>query len=176
MNIAVKNIPLCLSLFRNDEALLLFSDASDAFILAFFLLSGVSSFNQFIHELSVDSDTDTSSLDDLSGEEDSSEYESAGSSVPPSPRSSRSSFIKHSRRKMNCIQYIMMWVLFPFKLFLRIPVRLFQLAYSRVSKTPSISGGPRPSRLHSIKRAQSLKDHIIHRATDRRRGVIEVVQ
>ncbi|KAI9128821.1 hypothetical protein K1719_000304 [Acacia pycnantha] len=114
--------------------------------------NGVSSFNQFIYELSVDSDTDTdtSSLDVLSGEDDSSGYESAASSVLPSPRASRSSLNKHSWHQMNWIQYIMMF-----------------------SKTSSIPGSPRPSRSHSARRVRSLKDHVIHRATDRRRGVIE---
>ncbi|XP_054786693.1 uncharacterized protein LOC129292965 isoform X1 [Prosopis cineraria] len=135
--------------------------------------NGVSSFNQFIHELSVDSDTDNSSLDALSGEEDSSGYESAGSSVSQSSRASRSSFTKHGQHQMNWIQYIMIWVFYPFKLFLGIPVCLFQLAYSRLLKTPSIPGSPCSFHLRSARRVRSLKDHVIHRATDRRRGVIE---
>ncbi|KAK4283708.1 hypothetical protein QN277_000633 [Acacia crassicarpa] len=112
--------------------------------------NGVSSFNQFIHELSMDSDTDTSSLDVLSGDEDSSGYESAASSALPSPRASRASLNKHSWHQMNWIQYIMM--------------------FSKPSSTP---GSPRPPCSHSARRVRSLKDHVIHRATDRRRGVIE---
>lgn len=148
--------------------------------------SGVSSFNQFIHELSVDSDT--SSPDYSSGEEDSNGYESPATPLSQSSRASRASFasasqssrasrgsFKYGRRQMTWIQYIMLWVLFPIKFLLGIPVRLFRIAYSRVSKVPPVPASPRPSYLHS-KRVQSIKDHVIHRATDRRRGVIEVLQ
>ncbi|KAF7813801.1 Gastric triacylglycerol lipase [Senna tora] len=75
---------------------------------------------------------------------------------------------------MHWIQYIMIWILFPIKFLLGIPIRLFRLVYSRVSKTPAaVTVNPRPSSLRSAKRVQSLKDHIIHRTTDRRRGVVE---
>ncbi|KAK7314516.1 hypothetical protein VNO77_33042 [Canavalia gladiata] len=137
--------------------------------------NGVSSFNQFIHELSVDSDT--SSLEYSSGEEDSDRY-SDRYEYPPSPASqssktSEAGFTRYSRHQMDWVQYILLWILFPVKLLLRIPFLLFQLAYSVVSKAMSISGNKRPSHLHAHMRMLSLKDHIIHRATDRRRGVVE---
>ncbi|XP_027358019.1 uncharacterized protein LOC113867146 isoform X2 [Abrus precatorius] len=137
--------------------------------------NGVSSFNQFIHELSVDSDN--SSPEYSSGEEDTDtytdEYEYPPSPAPQSSRTAEGGFTKYSRHKMDWIQYILLWILFPVKLLLRIPFLLFHLAYSRVSKAMSTSGNKRPSHLHAHKRMQSLKDHIIHRATDRRRGVVE---
>ena len=130
----------------------------------------MSSFNQFIHELSVDSDT--SSPEYSSEEEDSDRYE-----CPPSPAASHSSRASeaYSRRQMDWFQYILLWILFPVKLLLVIPLHLFQLVYYWVSKALSIPGNQRPSRLHPHKRMQSLKDQIIHRTTDRRRGVVEVV-
>ena len=83
--------------------------------------NGVSSFNHFIHELSVDSDT---SPDYSSEEEDSDRYE-----YPASPAS-------HCSRASE--------------------------AYNR-------------HQMDWFQRMQSLKDQIIHRATDRRRGVVEDV-
>ncbi|KAE9588210.1 hypothetical protein Lal_00003296 [Lupinus albus] len=129
--------------------------------------NGVSSFNQFIHELSVDSDD--SSLGYSSEEEDSDRYE-----CPPSPAShtSRASgATKYSRHQMDWIQYIFLWILFPINFLLGIPLRLFKLVYCTVSRSLFISGRQSPPRLD--KRMQSLKDHIIHRVTDRRSGVVE---
>ncbi|OIW16004.1 hypothetical protein TanjilG_04539 [Lupinus angustifolius] len=129
--------------------------------------NGVSSFNQFIHELSVDSDD--SSLGYSSEEEDSDRYE-----CPPSPAShtSRASgTTKYNRHQMDWIQYILLWILFPINFLLGIPLRLFKLVYCTVSRSLSISGNQRPPRLD--KRMQSIKDHIIHRVTDRRSGVVE---
>ncbi|XP_028800121.1 lipase member M isoform X2 [Neltuma alba] len=54
-----------------------------------------------------------------------------------------------------------------------IPFRLFRFFFSMVSKALSTSGNRRPARSYSNKSMQSLKDYIIHRTTDRRRGVIE---
>ncbi|XP_057447089.1 uncharacterized protein LOC130738923 isoform X2 [Lotus japonicus] len=133
--------------------------------------NGVSSFNQFVHELSVDSDNSTSGYS--SGEEDSDRFEYPPSPASHSSRASDAGFTKYSRRQMDWMQYILFWILFPVKLLLGIPLRLFKLAYSGVSKALSVSGNNHPSRLRAHKRVQSLKDHIIHRATDRRRGVVE---
>ncbi|KEH27074.1 gastric triacylglycerol lipase isoform X2 [Medicago truncatula] len=74
---------------------------------------------------------------------------------------------------MNWIQYILLWILLPVKLLLRIPLRLLQLAYFVVSKVLCISREKRPSHLHAYKRMQSIKEQFVHRATDRRRGIVE---
>lgn len=131
---------------------------------------GVSSFNQFIHELSVDSDT--SSVDYSSAEEDNDQ-----NICPPSP-SSQSSHVsgaskvtKYSRHWTGWIYCIFCWILLPAKLLLGIPVHLFYFLCVRGSKAPSVSGSPR--RLHSFKKVQTLKDQFVQRTTDRRRGVIE---
>ncbi|KAG5041690.1 hypothetical protein AAZX31_05G217500 [Glycine max] len=118
---------------------------------------GVSSFNHFIHELSVDSDV--SSLEYSSAEDSDDGYEEYPES--PSSQCSRAS-------KPN-------WILAPIHFLLGIPFRLFQLAYSGsgLSEPPVISGNEHPSQPHFPNRVQSLKDQIIHRTTDRRRGIIE---
>ncbi|CAI8594831.1 unnamed protein product [Vicia faba] len=102
--------------------------------------NGASNFNQFIHELSMDSDN--SSLEySSSGEEDSDRYE-----CPPSPAS-------HSSRASEAA--------------------FTRNTYFVVLKVLHISREKRPSHLHAYRRVQSIKDHFIHRATDRRRGVVE---
>ncbi|KAK7398929.1 hypothetical protein VNO78_10103 [Psophocarpus tetragonolobus] len=120
--------------------------------------NGVSSFNH----LSLDSDA--SSLESSSGEEDSDQHPES-----PSPQSSVTHYGTFHR--------ILLWILVPIHFLLRIPFRLFQLPYSGsgVSKPPAISrtGNLHPPQYHSSNTVQSLKDQIIHRATDRRRGIIE---
>ncbi|KAI4347158.1 hypothetical protein L6164_007997 [Bauhinia variegata] len=133
--------------------------------------NGVSSFNHFIHELSVDSDA--SSLEYSSGEEDSDGCEYPTTPSSQSSRVSEASFTNHDRHCMGWIHYILLWILSPIKFLLGIPLYVFQLAYSRRSSVPSISGDQHSTRLHPPKRVQSLKDNIIHRTTDRRRGLIE---
>lgn len=157
--------------------------------------SGVSSFNQFIHEFSMDSDT--SNLEHSSGEGDGDQYEY---NVTPSSQSSRATayFTKHNRQSKTWIQYILFsvffslkvlrgillfwircvifWACFLVKCLLHIPFRLFQFFFPVVSKNLSTPGIQRPPRSYSNKSMQSLKDYIIHRTTDRRRGVVEVVQ
>lgn len=133
--------------------------------------SGVSSFNQFIHELSVDSDE--SSLDYSSGEEDC-----FGNESPPTPssQSSRGSrpragfHVKNVWHWTERIRCIFLWILLPAKFLLGIPFRIFHFFFIRWSGSSSTPGSPWPS----IKRMHSHKDHVVHRTTDRRRGVIEV--
>jgi hypothetical protein len=141
----------------------------------FFFSSGASSFNQFIHELSVDSDN--SSLEySSSGEEDSDRCECPPSPASYSSRASEAAYTKFNRHQMSWIQYILLWILLPVKFMLKIPLRLLRLSYFMVSKALYVSREKRPSHLHAYKRVQSLKEHFIHRATDRRRGVVEVRQ
>jgi len=124
-------------------------------------------------------DSDNSSLE-YSSEEDSDIY-SDGLEYPPSPasqssRTSEAGINKFSRNQKDWIQFILLCILFPLKLLLWIPLHLFRLVYYGVSKAISLARNKRPSHLHAHKRVLSIKDHIIHRATDRRRGVVEVVQ
>ena len=135
--------------------------------------SGVSSFNQFIYELSVDSDT--SSVDYSSAEEDSDRNIYPAS---PSSQSSRvsgaSTYTKYDRHRTGWIRCIFFWILLPAKFLMGIPVYLYRFLFNTVSKAPALSGSHQHSGLHSIKRVFTLRDQIVHRTTDRRRGVIEV--
>ncbi|XP_047163478.1 uncharacterized protein LOC124833130 isoform X1 [Vigna umbellata] len=137
--------------------------------------NGVSSFNQFVHDFSMDSDN--SSLE-YSSEDDDSEIYSDGLEYPPTPasqssRTSEAGITKFSRHQKDWIQFILLSILFPLKLLVWIPVNLFRLVYYGVSKAMSFTTNKRPPHLRAHKRVLSLKDHIIHRATDRRRGVVE---
>lgn len=129
--------------------------------------SGVSSFNQLIHDLSVDSDT--SSVEYSSGEEDD------GYSSPATPRSQSSqvswaSSVKEYDNHWTVIGYMFSWILFPFKFLLGFPFWLCRLIFFRESRSQQAQ---RPPHLHSPRKLPSLRDHFVHRATDRRRGVIE---
>ncbi|KAI5330386.1 Hypothetical predicted protein [Prunus dulcis] len=138
--------------------------------------NGVSSFNHFIHELSVDSDSDGSSLDYPYGDEDSDGDTSPGSPLSQSSRVSRaSSFSRNDRHWMGWmwIRYVFFWILLPARFLLGIPVRIFQLSYSRSSNGSSAPGSGQVLQARAINKMQTLKDHIVHRTTDRRRGVIE---
>ncbi|KAI3454898.1 hypothetical protein Pfo_011561 [Paulownia fortunei] len=133
--------------------------------------NGVSSFNQFIHELSVDSDT-SSSVDYSSDGEDSDIY--PGSPLSQSSRVSReSSFTKLNRNWIYWIRFIISWILFPVKFLFGIPFYFFTSAFHMASKVPAMSENHHPSIAHSTRRLQTLKDHFVQRATDRRRGVVE---
>ncbi|XP_022639919.1 lipase 3 isoform X2 [Vigna radiata var. radiata] len=104
-------------------------------------------------------------------EEDSDEYEEyPKTTLSRSSRVPRAAFADYGRHQTD-------WILIPLQFLTQflmgLPFRLFQLVYSGVSKTRSISGCQHPSQPHSPNGVQSLKDQIIHRATDRRRGVIE---
>ncbi|XP_057474174.1 uncharacterized protein LOC130762511 [Actinidia eriantha] len=135
--------------------------------------NGVSSFNQFIHELSVDSDT-SSSVEYSSGDEDSDGNMHPASPSSQSSRFSRaSSYSKFDRRWTHWIRYIFSWMLFPVKFLLGFPLYLFRTSFSRRSTFPANTERFQPSPLRTTKRVHSLKDHFIQRTTDRRRGVIE---
>lgn len=138
--------------------------------------SGASSFNRFIHEHSIDSDTSSSSLDYSSSEEE--EEETDETICPPSPLSQSSrvsrarSFSRRNRHWMHWFRYIISWLLFPIKFMLGLP--LFIYALSRGSRTSRTSESFQSSHVQARKRLQTLRDQVIQSATDRRRGVVEV--
>ncbi|KAH9722586.1 Abhydro lipase domain-containing protein [Citrus sinensis] len=132
---------------------------------------GVSSFNRFVHELSVDSEP--SSMDYSSGEEEDIDGITPASPSSNCSRVSRaSSFTKYERHRTGWIISILSWILFPAKFLLGIPFYIGRLSCTRGSKAPSTCH--RPFQLHSsIRRVHTTKDHAVHCTTDRRRGVIE---
>ncbi|CAH8252735.1 unnamed protein product [Arabidopsis lyrata] len=139
--------------------------------------NGVSSFNHFIHELSVDSDT--SSLDYSSGEDDSD-----GISTPPSPlsqsslRSWASLPTNYESHWTDWITFIVWWVLLPARILLWLPLYLLRLLGTRNSRMSPMSPGryQHSSRPYFSKAIPGKEHDVPNRTTDKRRGVIEDLQ
>ncbi|CAH9082629.1 unnamed protein product [Cuscuta europaea] len=132
--------------------------------------NGVSSFNHLIHELSVDSDG--SSSVDYSSEEEYND-ENIYPATPQSQNSrfsTTSSFAKAKRRHwLYWIKCIFLWLLFPIRFMLGVP--FFLCGSSR--RTATVTGEVQPYHVHAIRRLNTPRDHVVQRATDRRRGVVE---
>ncbi|KAJ6796660.1 uncharacterized protein M6B38_201985 [Iris pallida] len=132
--------------------------------------NGVSSFNEFIHDLSVDSDT-SSSVDYTSGEDDSDEDMLPGSPLSHTSRLSHTSnFNRYDRYLMHLVKYWFSWILWTVTLFLWIPIAICQLVWLRrigSNQTPS------HDQLSGSRKSVHVKDQIVTRTTDRRRGVVE---
>ncbi|XP_068641733.1 uncharacterized protein [Aristolochia californica] len=138
---------------------------------------GVSSFNQFIHDFSMNSDS-SSSEEYLSGEEDNDENICPASPMSQSSRFSRSSTIsKFDRRQRHWTRWFLSWVFWP----ITFPVKILLCFYRshrslRYEPIPSSSGNQQSSSLNSTNKSNLIKDHVVHRTTDRRRGVVEDLQ
>ncbi|CAN8234941.1 unnamed protein product [Cochlearia groenlandica] len=133
--------------------------------------NGVSSFNHFIHELSVDSDT--SSLEYSSGEDSDGALPAS-----PSSQSSRLSWGSVSSRSEShwteWITFILWWLMFPIRILLWVPRYFFRFFYKRSSRAPTSPRRNQHSCRPRISKTRSSKDHDVpNRATDRRRGVVE---
>ncbi|XP_026407831.1 uncharacterized protein LOC113303058 [Papaver somniferum] len=138
--------------------------------------NGVSSFNQFIHELSVDSDT-SSSTDYTSGEEDYDENMYPSTPLSHSSRLSRASSYKYDKHHTSWFKWLFSWILWPVTFLLGIPFYLYRLAGLSGSSNPATLGSHHPSpRLNSGRKPSLFKDHVVHCRIDRRRGVIEDLQ
>ncbi|KFK44004.1 hypothetical protein AALP_AA1G202300 [Arabis alpina] len=139
--------------------------------------NGVSSFNQFIHELSVDSDT--SSLEYSSGEDSDD-----GMSTPPSPsspsslRSWASLPANYESHWTDWITVLVWWVLLPVRILLWVPLYLLRLLGRGNSRMSPMSPGSsrRSSRPYFSKTIPGKEHDVPNRTTDRRRGVIEDLQ
>ncbi|XP_075503479.1 uncharacterized protein LOC142540904 [Primulina tabacum] len=134
--------------------------------------NGASSFNQFIHILSIDSDT-SSSVDYSSGGEDGDIIYPSSPLSQSSRLSRESSFPKIVDRRRHLVRLVLSWLLLPLRILLGIPQKLFNLASCRASETPVRAKNNRPLTVRSPRRFQSLKDHVVQRATDRRRSIVE---
>ncbi|KAI3785616.1 hypothetical protein L1987_44740 [Smallanthus sonchifolius] len=137
--------------------------------------NGVSSFNQFVHELSMDSDSassvDYSSGDDVDDDDDDDDISPASPSSQSSRFSRASSYKKRRKNWAHLIFSICGWLLLPARLILGIPFYLYSIFFSRGLKGPSSTPGRfQTSQVHAGRKAL---DHVVQRATDRRRGVIE---
>ncbi|KAL6584246.1 hypothetical protein OROMI_003535 [Orobanche minor] len=139
-----------------------------------YITVGVSSFNQFIHELSIGSDTSIS-VDYSSDGEHSSIY--PGSPLSQSSRvSMESNFIKLIRTWIYWIRCIISWILLPVEFVVGIPLYISTSPFNTTPKDPAKTGNHHSSAAHSPRRLQTLKDHFVQRATDRRRGIVEDLQ
>ncbi|KAH0875837.1 hypothetical protein HID58_073199, partial [Brassica napus] len=97
--------------------------------------NGVSSFNHFIHELSVDSDT--SSLDYSSGEEESDGPPPASPSSQCSRLSWASASAKSERHWSDWITFILWWLILPLRILLWVPQYFLRLFFKRSSRAPA---------------------------------------
>ena len=131
--------------------------------------SGVSSFNKLIHELSVESDS--SAIESTSGDDDDADMFPASPSSQISHLSRASSFARYDRHLIHLIWYMLSWILWPVIIIMRIPFII------RERSGPDRGGAITTDNVtrHPTRRTVSLKDHVVHRTTDRRRGVIEVL-
>ncbi|XP_072968894.1 uncharacterized protein [Typha angustifolia] len=138
--------------------------------------NGVSSFNKFIHELSVDSDVSSST--DSTSEEDNEEYTYPASPMSQSSRLSHtSSFTRYDRRVTRFIRRLLSWFLWTATILLWLPLTLFQSARFQREQTVSIYN-PENHQLsgpHLTVKSVHVKDHV-QCTTDRRRGVFEDLQ
>ncbi|CAL4963421.1 unnamed protein product [Urochloa decumbens] len=136
--------------------------------------SGVSSFNEFIHELSVDSDTE-SVADSITGDDDNEEFVCPPSPLSQSSRLSRaSSFGRRDRRLRRHIRYAVSWILWPLRLLISLLLILFNAIKFRIVRSSAKSAEtPHHSRSSPAKRSFHIRDQFLQRTTDRRRGVFE---
>ncbi|KAL0906794.1 hypothetical protein M5K25_025316 [Dendrobium thyrsiflorum] len=137
--------------------------------------NGVSSFNQFIHELSLDSDS--SSIDYSSGEDDDDGNMSPASPSSHTSRLSHASSFSRTSKRVTWLQPIMLlmsMILWPLKVLLRIPLLIYHSAgFRRGGDTSSSIRDQLIDEPYINKKPAHLKDHIVQRTMDRRRGVIE---
>ncbi|XP_071694456.1 uncharacterized protein [Rutidosis leptorrhynchoides] len=133
---------------------------------------GVSSFNHFVHELSVN--YDPASTVEYSSGDDIDDYDGAYM-VPPTPitpgfKFSISPSFKRERRRRHWIISIIMFLLLPARIFLGLPLYVLKKIFQR-----SIQAHATYHRRAQSSRVATKKalDHVVQRATDRRRGIIE---
>ncbi|KAI3820960.1 hypothetical protein L1987_08516 [Smallanthus sonchifolius] len=134
----------------------------------------VSSFNHFVHELSVDFDSISSSVE-RSSEDDIDDYDDAyiypASPLTPNIIFSRAtSFAKRERNRRHWIISIIMFLLIPARIMFGIPFYLCKRIFNRGVRSHTANYHRRVSSSNAAKKAL---DHVVQRATDRRRGIIE---
>ncbi|XP_015692877.1 uncharacterized protein LOC102716135 [Oryza brachyantha] len=142
--------------------------------------SGVSSFNVFIHELSVDSNGELLT-DSIPGDDENEEFICPSSPLSQSSRLSHtSSFGRRDHRLRRPIRYAVSWILWP----VRFLVSLLQILFnamkfsitqtaSKIPESPYIPESPHVFRNFASRRGLNINDQVLQRTTDRRRGVFE---
>eukprot|EP00252_Welwitschia_mirabilis_P022073 TRINITY_DN5855_c0_g1_i2.p1 TRINITY_DN5855_c0_g1~~TRINITY_DN5855_c0_g1_i2.p1 ORF type:complete len:331 (+),score=54.45 TRINITY_DN5855_c0_g1_i2:149-1141(+) len=139
--------------------------------------NGVSSFNNFIHEFSRDPNSESENESDL---DDNNE-----NSSPPSPCSPVSHISQSSTREEGHPKSLMKklygWLLWPYKVVFP-SNKSQQIATNTLSQNgslhrpPSNQGSFMQTYELATRRVNSIRDQMVHRTTDRRRGLIEDLQ
>ncbi|KAJ0750821.1 putative triacylglycerol lipase [Helianthus annuus] len=135
--------------------------------------NGVSSFNQFVHELSVDFDS-LSSSGEHSAEDDVDDYDDAYicPATPLTPNlifSRATSFAKRERNRRHWLMSIVMFLLIPARIMFGIPFYFCKRIFNKGVRAHTTQH----KRVSSANAAKKGIDHVVQRATDRRRGIIE---
>ncbi|CAN1788077.1 Lipase lipl-1 [Linum perenne] len=136
--------------------------------------NGVSSFNKFVHELPTDSDDDNDTLnnDPIINEEDKGIH--SGSPLyhrrPLQVRTSKKQMRNNASSGIIALMYS--WVQIPFKLLVTIPLFIFHILYDRKMTTRTHKASSSSCSTPTPK-GHASRDQVIHRATDKRRGIIE---
>ncbi|KAJ0571157.1 putative triacylglycerol lipase [Helianthus annuus] len=135
--------------------------------------NGVSSFNQFVHELSVDFDS-LSSSGEHSAEDDVDDYDDAYicPATPLTPNlifSRATSFAKRERNRRHWLMSIIMFLLIPARIMFGIPFYFCKRIFNKGVRAHTA----KHKRVSSANAAKKGIDHVVQRATDRRRGIIE---
>ncbi|KAL8216084.1 hypothetical protein R6Q57_022921 [Mikania cordata] len=130
--------------------------------------NGVSSFNHFVHELSVDG-VDHSSEDEIDEYDDTYIY--PATPLTPNLKFSRAtSFAKHEKKRQHWFISIVMFLLIPARIMFGIPFYFCKRIFNRGVRSHTTNYHRRVSSSNATKKAL---DHVVQRATDRRRGIIE---
>jgi hypothetical protein len=107
--------------------------------------------------------------------------------IPPSPSSQgshisrASSVLSHEKYPKSILRRFFGWIFWPLKYLFSVSLSLHNSSRNSTRWTGSLLTSPssRGSFSHmyglASKRMNSFKDHVVHRTTDRRRGVVEVV-
>ncbi|KAK9054402.1 hypothetical protein SSX86_025480 [Deinandra increscens subsp. villosa] len=119
-----------------------------------------------------------SSVDYSSGEEVDEDYDVDGYSSPLIQSSQFFMASSHTKHEMNwtyCIFSNFLWLLLPTRLILSISFYFYNIFLGRGFKGPIFTPTPTPQRFETshVYAVRKSLDHVVERATDRRRGVIE---
>ncbi|KAD4385436.1 hypothetical protein E3N88_25604 [Mikania micrantha] len=130
--------------------------------------NGVSSFNHFVHELSVDG-VDHSSEVEIDEYDDTYIY--PATPLTPNVKFSRAtSFAKREKKRQHWFISIVMFLLIPARIMFGIPFYFCKRIFNRGVRSHTTNYHRRVSSSNATKKAL---DHVVQRATDRRRGIIE---
>ncbi|XP_076892756.1 uncharacterized protein LOC143544559 [Bidens hawaiensis] len=133
---------------------------------------GVSSFNSFVHELSVDLDTISSRIEHPSEADMEDDDDAYVPSTPLTPNiilSRATSFAKRERKRRHWMVSVIMFLLIPARLMFGIPFYFCKRIFNKGARSHTVNHRA----VSSANATKKALDHVVQRATDRRRGIIE---